>query len=68
MLGTLLRIAIISVFLATYELYFKQLYEQYLSSQGQSYGFHFAVLGYFIVLSLAYVVSHILVRRYENGG
>ncbi len=66
MLGTLVRILIISGGLALWELYLRDVYKMWLQSQDKAYGFGEAMLGYFAVIAVSYIVSMILVRRVQR--
>jgi predicted membrane protein len=69
MIGTLLKIAIIALFLTVYDLFIKPLYHAWLTSQGKMVGFGETLLGLFATLTASYVTAVITdryVRRREG--
>ncbi len=64
----LLQILIMSGVLASWELFFKDIWTGYVTSSGHSVGFGETMLGYFMVMSVGYVLSVVVTRRYSEDG
>ncbi len=63
----LLQILIMSGVLATWELFLKDMWANYVTSSGHSLGFGETMLGYFMVMTVGYLLGVIITRRYESG-
>jgi len=58
-----LVIAIMSLFYAAWELFFKNMYYDWLQTEGEFMTFGKVAFGYAIVMMVGYVIAKIIVRR-----
>jgi hypothetical protein len=65
---TIVKLAILSVFLAFWEVFGKSLYYSWLESTGRNIGFGEIVLGYFIILSIATLIATMIARHFRGEG
>jgi hypothetical protein len=61
-LGTFVKSAFLALALAAYQLFFQGLWNKWIELQGKSVGFGETALGYFIVISIAWILAAIVTR------
>jgi len=64
MLSSLLKALFVALFLAVYDLWFKNFYYSYVKEQTGTLGIGEAMLGYLIPIALAYLCAVIIARRF----
>jgi hypothetical protein len=67
MLSSIIKVAFTALALAFWQLFGQPLWNAWIESQGKAVGFGETALGWFMVLSVAWVVSALVTRRMKRN-
>lgn len=63
----IIKILVMSAALAFWELFGKGMYSGWVISQGHTMGFGETMLGYFVVLTVGYILAFVITKKYGGS-